>query len=271
MTAGMRSFFSPLAPLVPIVAIFLAACGGVPSAETTSVEQSVSRQTTTSEVRQRAKVHTELGSLYLQDGRYDVALDEVRVALEAESGYAPAHNLMGLIYMSLRKNELAGESFRRALQLATNDPEINNNYGWFLCQNGRMKESFSHFQVAINNPLYQTPTKVLTNAGMCAMMDKDDRKGEDYLLRAVRQDRTNLRALYLLADIGYRGNRLADARLWMKDLHAQFEPTAESAWLALKIERKLGDREAEARFTGILRRKYRDSPEYQKLSRGEFD
>lgn len=266
MTVGMRLLFT-----APLLAILLVACTVLPVAETASVEQSVSRQATTSEVRQRARVHTELGSLYLQDARYDVALDEARVALEAESGYAPAHNLMGLIYMSLRKNELAGDSFRRALQLATNDPEINNNYGWFLCQSGHIKDSFAHFQIAINNPLYQTPTKVLTNAGMCAMMDQDDRKGEDYLLRAVRQDRNNLRALYLLADITYRGNRQADARLWMKDLHAQLEPTAESAWLALKIERKLGDRESEARFTGILRRKYRDSPEYQKLSRGEFD
>lgn len=254
-----------------LIALVLSGCAGRSHTEATSVEQSVSRQTSTNEVRLRAKVHTELGSLYLQDGRHDVALEEARIALETESGYAPAHNLMGLIYMTLRKNELAEESFRRALRLAANDPEINNNYGWFLCQTDRIEESFTHFQVAIDNPLYQTPGKVLTNAGVCAMMNKDDRKGTAFLLRAIRLDRANLRALYLLADIGYRENRLTDARQWIKDLHTKLEPTAESAWLALRIERKLGDRESEARFTGILRRKYRDSPEYQKLSHGEFD
>lgn len=254
-----------------LTVLVLSGCATNQGAEAISVEQSVSRQTTTSEVRLRAKVHTELGSLYLQDGRHDVALEEVRIALEAENSYAPAHNLMGLIYMTLRKNDLAESSFRRAMQLAANDPEINNNYGWFLCQTGRMRESFAHFQVAINNPLYQTPGKVLTNAGVCAMMDKDDRKGEAYLLRAIKVDRVNLRAMYLLADMAYRESRLADARQWMKDFHGHIEPTAESAWLALKIERKLGDRDAEARFTGMLRRKYRDSPEYRKLSRGEFD
>ena len=49
------------------------------------------------------------------------------------------------------------------------------------------------------------------------------------------------------------------------------EPTAETVWLALRIDRKLGNRESEARNAGILRRKYRDSAEYQLMLRGEFD
>ncbi len=253
------------------LAALLGGCVTAPAGRGDNVEQSVARQTATSDARQRAKVHAELGALYLQDGRHEIALEEARIAIEADADYAPAHSLLGLIYMSLRKGELAERSLRRALQLAPGDPEINNNFGWFLCQNDRIKESFAYFQTAVGNPLYQTPAKALTNMGVCALMDKDDRKGEEYLLRALRADRANLRAMYLLAEIGYRAGRLADARQWMKDLHAKLEPTAESAWLALRIERKLGDREGEARFTGILRRKYRDSVEYQKLSHGEFD
>lgn len=259
-----------LTPLLLVV--LLAACNSNPATtRADNVEQSVARQTPTSDARQRAKVHAELGALYLQDGRHEVALEEARTAIEADADYAPAHSLLGLIYMSLRKSELAEKSLRRALQLAPGDPEINNNYGWYLCQNNRVRESYGYFQTALGNPLYQTPAKALTNLGVCALMDKDERKGEEYLLRALRADRNNLRAMYLLAEITYQGNRLVDARQWMKDLHAKLEPTAESAWLALRIERKLGDREGEARYTGILRRKYRDSLEYQKLSRGEFD
>jgi type IV pilus assembly protein PilF len=253
------------------LAPLLAACTGTSATRADNVEQSVVRQTETNETRQRAKVHAELGALYLQDGRPEVALEEARKSLEADSSYAPGHSLMGLIYMSLRKTELAEASLRRALQFAPGDPEINNNYGWYLCQNNRIKESYNYFQTALGNPLYLTPAKALTNIGICALMEKDDRKGEEYLLRAVRADRSNLRAYYLLADINYRTKRYADARQWLNDLHAKIDPTAESAWLALRVERQLGDREGEARYIGILRRKYRDSFEYQKLSRGEFD
>jgi type IV pilus assembly protein PilF len=256
-----------------IMALSVAACvsQGPRDPDVGNVEQAVSRQTSNSDVRQRAKVHTELGRLYLMEGRYEVALDEARMSASIESGYAPAHSLMGMVYMALRRNDLAEQNFQQALQLASGDPEINNDYGWFLCQSGRAKESIAYFRVAIGNPLYQTPGRALTNAGVCSLQFKDDAQAENYLVRALRLDRANTSALYYLADIAYRANRLADARQKLKDLHVVIEPTAASAWLSLRVEHKLGDREGEARMTGILRRKYRDTPEYEKLSRGEFD
>jgi type IV pilus assembly protein PilF len=216
-------------------------------------------------------VHTELGRLYLQEGNYEVALERARVALDVDGSYAPAHSLTAQVYMALGRDQLAEQNYRRAMQLAPGDPELNNDYGWFLCQTGKVQESIAFFRVAIGNPLYQAPGKALTNAGLCQLMLKDDRQAENFLTRAAQLDRTNLTALFWLADINYRSNRLAEARQRIREVHARLEPTAESAWLALRIERKLGDREAEARFTGILHRKYRNSPEQQKLSRGEFD
>lgn len=259
-----------------LLAMLQAACNSSapPRSEAYSgpVEQAVSRQAETSEIRQRAKVHAELGRLYMEQGNYAVALEEARKALEADSAYAPAHNLNAVVHMALRKNDQADASFRSALNLAPNDPEINNDYGWFLCQSDKPQEAIPYFRAAIGNPLYQTPGRALTNAGLCARSAGDDRQAEEFLSRVLRLERTNLVALYHLADINYRSNRLMDARQRINDLHAQLtEPTAESAWLGLRIERKLGDRENEARYTGLLRRKYRNSAEYLKLSRGEFD
>ncbi len=244
---------------------------GVPADKANVVEQSVSTQNATTDNRQRAKAHTELAQKYLQLERFDVVLEEARIALEADSDYAPAYSLLGQTYMVLRQNDQAESNFIKALQLAPADPEINDNYGWFLCQTGRVKESFAYFNLALRNPLYQTPAKALTGAGICSMLDGDDANGESYLFRALKLDPNNFRAYYLLADIGYRNRRYDDARDWLKQLHAKMEPTAETAWLALRVERKLGDREGEARFTGVLRRKFRDAPEYQLLQRGEFD
>lgn len=262
------------------IAMLVAGCSSSISRPDTSeqanVEVAVSRQTSGTSEQQRAKVHNDLGRLYMLDGRYEIALEEAKIALEADSGYAPAHSLRGLIYMAINKNELAEDSFRRALGLARNDPEINNDYGLFLCQSGRAKASIDHFKVAINNPLFQMPIKALTNAGACLLsirenIPAEDRQAEDYFLRALRYDAKHTPALFWLADIAYRGKRFADAQMRLKDLHNVMEPVAQSAWLALRLARKLGDRDEEARMLGIMRRKYRDSPEYQKLSRGEFD
>lgn len=248
----------------------LAGCAGAPATQVAS-EQAVSQQAATTEVRNRAKIHTELGSLYLQDQRLGVALDEARIALAADPSYAPAYNLLGLVHMFLAENGPAEENFQRALRLAPQDPEINNNYGWFLCQSGREQQSIAHFMVAVKNPLYSTPGRPLTNLGICHLRLKDDKAAEEHFVRALRADNgANPQALYGLGDIYYRNARYDEARRALGDLHKLVEPNAQSTWLALLIERKIGDRDGEARQIATLRRKFQGSPEYQKLMQGQY-
>jgi type IV pilus assembly protein PilF len=221
--------------------------------------------------RNRAKLHTELGSLYFQDGNMTVALDELRIALDADSTYAPAYNVRGLVNMYLRELEQAESDFKRALSLADGDPEVNNNYGWFLCQIGREKESIAYFQRAIRNPLYQTPERALLNAGQCSQKMGESKAAEDFFDRALRLSRNNPQALLQLAAINYQRNSLVVAKSLLAELLRQTDPNAAVLWLALRIERRLNDRAAEANYANQLRRKFPDSAEYQELLKGHFE
>jgi type IV pilus assembly protein PilF len=256
-----------------VAAIVLAACAGsAPRPQPPEAEAPVSQQQVgAGDPVQRAKVHTELGALYLADGRLATALEEARTAAEANPDYAPAYSLLGLIHMYLHENPQAEENFERALRLAPGDAEINNNFGWFLCQTSRERRSIGYFQTAIKNPLYATPIKPLTNAGICSLRMGDDKAAEEFLTRALRIENDNATALYWLADVLYRTGRIGEARLRIQDLHHQVEPDAASAWLALRIDRKFGDREGEARYAGVLRRKFADTPEYQKYLQGQYE
>lgn len=234
-------------------------------------QQAVSAQPPENDQQKRAKVHTELGSLYLLDGRSAIALEEARVALSVDSNYAPAYNLLGLTHMVLGETRLAEENFERALSLVPGDPEINNNFGWFLCQSGRPERSIAHFLRAAENPLYPTPTKPYTNAGICSIRLKNDKAAEDFLLTGLRLSPSNTQALYWLADIAYRQGRFTEARQWTTDIEKMIEPTAEVLWLALRVERKLGDRETEARHALQLRRRFPGSPEHRLLIQGNYE
>jgi len=253
------------------MALLLTACTTTGTGSGEGAQQAVSAQPAASEAQQRAKVHTELGSLYMLDGRSAIALEEARIALSADPNYAPAYNLLGLTHMVLNEPRLAEENFQRALRLAPGDPEISNNYGWFLCQNNRENSSISYFMAAAKNPLYTTPTKPYTNAGICSIRMKDDKAAEDYLLTALRLSPTNTQALFWLADIAYRKGRYSEARQWTTDIEKMMEPTAEVIWLGLRIERKLSNREAEARYASQLRRRFPGSPEQRLLSQGQYD
>ncbi|MDK9703596.1 MAG: type IV pilus biogenesis/stability protein PilW [Sulfuritalea sp.] len=251
--------------------LLLGGCTATGSGSGQGAQQAVSAQPAEGEQQQRAKVHTELGSLYMLDGRFAIALEEARIALSADSNYAPAYNLLALTHMGLNEARLAEDNFQRALSLAPGDPEINNNYGWFLCQNGREQNSIAYLMKAAKNPLYTTPTRPFTNAGICSIRLKDDKAAEDYLATALRLSPTNTQALFWLADIAYRQGRLSEARQWITDIEKMVEPTPEVMWLALRIERKLGNREAEARYASQLRRRFPGSPEQRLLTQGKYE
>jgi type IV pilus assembly protein PilF len=49
------------------------------------------------------------------------------------------------------------------------------------------------------------------------------------------------------------------------------EPSAEGLWLAVRIERKVGDSTGEGSYANQLRRRFPASREYQQMQRGEYD
>jgi type IV pilus assembly protein PilF len=221
--------------------------------------------------RNRARIHTELASAYFERGNIGVALEELRIAIGADPNYAPAYSVLGLVHMDLRENDVAQRHFARALALSANDPDINNNYGWFLCRTGREEQSIAYFLAALKNPLYNTPARSYVNAGLCSMEKTDGRDAIEYFERALRSEPDNLLALLNLASLEYKRGQLEVARQLVRRFNRLIEPSAESLWLALRIERKLGDKAAENSIAVQLRRRFADSPEYQDLLKGRFE
>lgn len=226
---------------------------------------------TPKDVHTRAKLHTELGSLYFQNGNLIVALEELTIAISINPNYAQAYSTRGLVLFYIKEMESAQKDFERALDLDARDPEISNNYGWFLCQTGKEKESIAFFQRAIDNALYQTPEIAYLNAGACYITLGDLESAEEYVRQALRFSPENPQALLRLAIISYKRGNFDAAREHMKNVVRLSDPNAEALWLLIRVERRLGDRAAESSFTSQLRRKYADSPEYQELLKGNFE
>lgn len=223
------------------------------------------------DVHTRAKLHTELGSMYFQGGNLIVALEELTIAISINPNYAQAYSTRGLVLYYIKELVSAEKDFQRALDLDARDPEINNNYGWFLCQTGKEKESIAYFQRAINNPLYQTPETAFLNAGACYVKLGDLASAEAHVRKNLLFSRDNPQALFQLAKINYlRGNYDA-AREYLKKVVSQTDPDAATLWLSLRVEHRLGDRSAESSLIAQLRRKYPDSVEYQEFLKGNFE
>ena len=218
--------------------------------------------------RTRARVHTELAASYYELRNMQVALDEIKLALKADSEYGPAYNVAGLIYSQLREERLAQENFQRALRINPLDSDANNNYGLYLCDRKREPEALKYFHAALSNPLYGTPERAYVNAGLCTRRRGDVAAAEGYFLQALRARPTQSQALYQLADIAYSRKAYEEAKQYLMRFEQVAQPAAEVLWLALRVERKMGDRNAEAAFGQQLRRLFPDSKEARALLAG---
>jgi type IV pilus assembly protein PilF len=200
-----------------------------------------------------------------------VALEELRTAVSADPTYATAHGMLGVVYMELRENQLAEQSFERGLRLSPNDPDINHNFGWFLCQTKREPDSIKYFMQAVRNPLYPAPWRSYSAAGQCTLRMNNVKEAEEFFQRALRLDPDEPLSVLQMGQIRYRQGRIEEARKLAGRYNKLVTPTAESLWLAVRIERKAGERVSETGFANQLRRRFPGSPEYQLLQQGRFN
>jgi type IV pilus assembly protein PilF len=219
---------------------------------------------------QRARIHTELGTAYFDNGQTAIALDELRIAVEADPTYVPAHNQLGLVHMALGDDRLAQGAFERALKLDPNDSPTNNNFGLFLCQRKREKEAIRYFMVALKNPLYTTPENAYANAGICSRMQGDDVRGEEWLRKALALQPNQPQALYQLADIAFKkGDILNSRNLLARHLQVS-QPSPEALWLGARIESRLGDKTALASYGAQLNNRFPAAQQTKAFNEGRF-
>lgn len=255
-------------------ALVLAAAGGcaVPGSQGQAASEGnvVPTAPVDTDARRRSNIRLELAANYYRQRIYHAALEELREAIKADPTYPEAFGMLGLVYMDLDDRPKAEESFRRALELAPRDAEINNNYGWYLCQTGRERESLAYFDRALADRLYQTPVRPLHNAGVCMRRIGDLAKARAYLERAFQIDAGNPVAMFNLAEIALEQNELERAHFYAQRLLNSYDPNAQTLWLGLRVQHARGDRDGEASLGAQLRRRFPTSIEARKLAEGRY-
>ena len=221
--------------------------------------------------RKRARLRLELATGYFNEGKTTVALDEIKQALSNDPNFADAYNLRGLIYMRLGDPRLAEDSFRRSIALNPRDANAAHNFGWMLCQQQRYPESYTYFKQALAVPLYGDQAKTLMAQGLCELADGQKDVAERSLAKAYELDAANPITGYNLANLLYQRGDFKRSQFYIRRLNNGEFANAESLWLGIKIERKLGDTIAMNQLGGQLKRRFPQSSELVALEKGVFN
>jgi type IV pilus assembly protein PilF len=222
------------------------------------------------DTRRRARIRLELAANHYQQRNFPLALQEADQSVRLDPGFSAGYGMLGLIYMAIGDRAKADENFNRAIGIDPKDAELNNNFGWYLCQTGRQRESLPYFNNALEDRLYATPAKPLHNAGICALQIGEEADAENYFLRSFQVDPGNAVAMFNLGQLYLKRSNLERAKFYSDRLMNTYQPTAETIWLALKVARAGGDQDYTSRLASQLTQRFPESREAALLQRGAF-
>jgi type IV pilus assembly protein PilF len=221
--------------------------------------------------RKRARTRLQLASGYYEQGQTTVALDETKQSLSIDPEFADAYNLRGLIYMRLNDPRLAEESFRRALSINNNDPGVLHNLAWLQCQQKRYDESVKLFNQVLANPTYGSRAKTWLTMGLCQIQANQFGDAEHSLVKSYELDAGNPITGYNLATLLFKRGDATRAQFYIRRINNSELANAETLWLGIKVEQKLGNRVARDQLGTQLRNRYPKSTELSSYERGAFN
>ncbi len=104
--------------------------------------------------REQAETRAQLAIEYMRYGNMRVAMENANQAIAVDPGYQAGYLAKALIYMALKVDDEADAAFRKALAINAASPEVNNNYGLFLCERRRFDEALKRFDTALADPFF---------------------------------------------------------------------------------------------------------------------
>lgn len=214
-----------------------------------------------------ARVRVELGQRYMQQGKFELALENLQKALQYDANFVDAHTVIAVLYERLGNNKEAGEHYARAAELAPKSGAASNNYGQFLCASGHYDEAQKYFLRAMDDPFYKSPDVLYTNAGTCLLEHGEGRldEAQSDFRKALEANPKNALALYEMAKLLYAKNDYFHARAFVSRFEALGQPSPDALLLARNIEVKLGHADSARDYAQRLHEQFPDSEQTRSL------
>ena len=213
------------------------------------------------DLKEASKLNVELAVGYIKRNDLDVARGKLEKAIEQDDTNSDAYKTLGYLYSRLGMNKEARKAYDKAIDLKSDDPDLHNNYGTFLCKMGKIDEALKQFKIAYTSPFYDSPYLAYANAGTCLSKQGNYLQAETMLRKALYYDPNLPGALISMADLGIKTKRYLMARAYIERYHAKTKPSSDSLWIAVQAEKGLGNRAHYLKYANQLISEFPNSDE----------
>jgi type IV pilus assembly protein PilF len=200
---------------------------------------------------------------------YDSAMNYLERARKIDDGYAPVLNATGWLHQVQGEKELARKNFQKAISADSSFSAARLNYGNFLAAQGEYPEACKQFRAAAEDITYDRRDNAYYALGLlCHKPLKQRAEEEQAYMRCLAIQPRHAGAMLELSEIRFDQGRASEAkglleqhRFFIK--HAGQILSPRGAWLGIRIERQLGNQDAEASLSLYLKNTFPHSKEYQ--------
>jgi type IV pilus assembly protein PilF len=207
-----------------------------------------------------AMTRISLGLGYLKMGNTTQAKLNLEKAKRAAPNLPQIYTAFAHYYDTVGEPEQAIIAYEKALSLKSDDADTLNNYGVFLCRQGRADEAEKQLLKAIQVPTYLLVSQSYENIALCQLKNNNFDKAEKYLKKSIEHNPNNTSALINMARLQYAKGNYKAAEKTIKHFEKatrRFQP--EALALAFKIYQKLAQPKAAKSYAAMLVKMYPQS------------
>ena len=159
---------------------------------------------------------------YMQQQRYDEALERFLEAEKANPGNATIYNMMGLCYLSTNRIDLALENFDTALLMIPGFSDARNNRGTAYLALEQYRLAEVDFIAVLSDSTYPHRWKVFYNLGLTYLGRGQVGAAEENFTKAITAAVPVFEAYLRLAEIAVSQGRNESALGFLEEAHFKF-------------------------------------------------
>lgn len=220
-------------------------------------------------LRKASSFNADLGLGYMRQGKFEVALKKLQTALKQNPYNGEAHQYIAVLYQTLGERNKAGEHYAQALELMPDNVFLKNNYGVYLCGEGRFDESRRYFHEVLSDPLYKNKPQVYENIGICALEQGNVKLAEENFQKTLTMAPRSAKSLLGMAELKFDEGKFRAARDYLYQYLQVAPQTPASLWLGILLARQTGNYNRIASYSILLKGKFPQSEEAAKLKKME--
>lgn len=212
---------------------------------------------------ERAEAQLAVARGYISAASWSNAKRALEKAMELDAGIPETHVLYAVVYEAEEEYELAETHYRRALRMASADPQALYNYGTFLYRRGRYQDAIGQLARVVRNIDYRARPQAYEALGLAQLAAEDPDSAAASFERALSLNNRLGPSELELAWMAFDRGDLRSAVARYEHYRAIAKPTARSLCLGMKIGVAVGNADQVASSALAMKNLFPDASETQ--------